>query len=361
MEGDVTLGCRHGLRAKAQIITGSRKSARIAEQIAFMTTKAQHTVPRLHLQHFAGNSPAGQVWTYDSQTGKSWSQIPEETGITTHFYSLERDDGTQDTRIEEMLSEIESRAAPVYEALLRGIIPAINTQERVHFAEFLAMQFVRTTGMRRMSAEIHSHGLQSLCFAYAQHDGAFETLIRGVEKQRGKTMDDATKDMLREGLRDPSRFDIEVPKHLTIKALGAADALSPIFYNMKWSIAQPIGGYFITGDAPVIRTTDPKTRHPVMGDHGFNNRTAETSFPLSPQTMLLTSWDADARDHGLFEKEHVDALNELRAIHSERFLYTHVNDASIAELSKRFLDSSPKLKTSGFGPKKLAETKVGRR
>jgi hypothetical protein len=92
-----------------------------------MAPKAHHTVPRLHLQNFAGTNPPGQVWTYDATTGKCWSQIPEETGIQTHFYSVGRDDGTHDTRIEEMLSGFESRAAPVYESLLHGDIPEMAT------------------------------------------------------------------------------------------------------------------------------------------------------------------------------------------------------------------------------------------
>src|SRR4051794_35543076 len=119
-----------------------------------MTAKAHHIVPRLHLANFAGNDPRGQVWTYDAATGKSWSKIPEETAIQTHFYSVGREDGTHDPRIEEMLSEFETRAAPVYLKLLGGDIPSKDTQERIHFAEFLALMYVRTPSMRRMHAEV---------------------------------------------------------------------------------------------------------------------------------------------------------------------------------------------------------------
>jgi hypothetical protein len=78
-----------------------------------MTPKSQHFIPRLHLQHFAGPSPKGQVWTYDAVAAKTWSAIPEETAVQTHFYSAEKDDGSMDTRIEEFLSSVESLAAPV--------------------------------------------------------------------------------------------------------------------------------------------------------------------------------------------------------------------------------------------------------
>src|SRR5580700_6297868 len=105
--------------------------------------KSQHVIPRLHLQHFAGSQPNGQVWTYDSTTGKAWSAIPEQTAMQTHFYSAENLGGTMDTRIEAFLAEVEGRAAPVYEDLLRMVIPK-DSQARMDFAQFLALMYVRT-------------------------------------------------------------------------------------------------------------------------------------------------------------------------------------------------------------------------
>jgi hypothetical protein len=326
-----------------------------------MGAKAQHIVPSLNLRNFAGTEPAGQVWTYDCVSGRSWSKIPEETGTVTHFYSVQKEDGTQDTRIEEMLSAIESRASSVYGRLLRGDIPKKDTQARVYFAEFLAMMYVRTPGMRRMNAEIHSRRLQTLTFAYAQNDAAFNRLIKGVEKDRGETITPDIKEEVRAMLRDPSAYDVEVPKRMTLSILGAADKIAPIIYNMKWSLGQPLSGFFITGDNPVIRTVDPKTRHPVMGDGGFSNKTAELSFPLSTDAMLVTSWDEGALDFGLIEREHVDKLNELRAIHADRFLYSHVDDKSISNLAEKFGGSRPEIRFSGFGPSNFSKTTVSRK
>lgn len=326
-----------------------------------MGAKAQHTVPSLHLRNFVGKAPAGQVWTYDSLNGRSWSQIPEETGTATHFYSVQREDGTQDTRIEEMLSAIESRASSVYNSLLRGGIPKKDTQVRVYFAEFLAMMYVRTSGMRRMNAEIRSRAIQTKSFAYAQNDAAFNQLIRGLEKDRGETITPKIKEEMRAMMRDPSMYEVEIPKHMTLSALGVADTIAPIIYNMTWSLARPLSGFFITGDNPVIRTVDPKTQHPRLGDGGFKNKTAELSFPLSTDLMLFTSWDEGALPFGLLEREHVDALNELRAIHADRFLYSHTSDRLISDLTRKFGGSRPEIRFSGFGPSSVAKTTVSRK
>jgi hypothetical protein len=144
-----------------------------------MAAKGQHTIPRLHLQHFAGASPAGQVWTYDSSTGRRWSAIPDETCKQTHFYSIERDDGTMDTQVEDFLSKVESRSAPIYHGMTEGTMPQTE-EERADFALFLGFLYCRTTSMRRISAQVHGHGAQILNFAYASQPEAFEALTRRV-------------------------------------------------------------------------------------------------------------------------------------------------------------------------------------
>jgi Protein of unknown function (DUF4238) len=89
--------------------------------------KRQHFNPALHLRHFVGAEPKGQVWTYDKQTGGMRSGTPENTAVESHFYSVERGDGSMDTTIEDYLAGVESNAAPVYEALL-GEEPIIPTE-----------------------------------------------------------------------------------------------------------------------------------------------------------------------------------------------------------------------------------------
>ena len=326
-----------------------------------MTTKSQHTVPRLHLQHFTGGNPKGQIWTYDVTTNRRWSQAPLETGTQTHFYSVQRQDGTQDTRIEEMLSGFESRAAPVYEGLLNGDIPKLNTQERIHFAEFMGIVYARTSAMRKINAEIQSRALQAKSFAYANNKPMFERMIAALETQRGETIDPVLKEEVRQGMLDPSKYEIEIPKHMTLEAISLADQVSPILYNMKWSLAHPRDGFFISSDNPLVRSVDPRSYRRGLGDGGFKNKTAEVTLPLSNQVILLTSWDQDAREYGSFDSDDVQKINELRAVHADRFLYAHVSENWIAEMGEKYKDSGIKIDSFGFGPSKHARTTVGRK
>ena len=127
-----------------------------------MPPKGQHFIPCLHLKHFTGPKPEGHVWTYEKETGKCWSSIPEQTAKQTHFYSIEKPDGTMDSHIEETLSQFEGRADPVYEALLAGNIPSPSnaSNERMYFSQFVALMMARTPAMRRMYAEVIGRGIQ---------------------------------------------------------------------------------------------------------------------------------------------------------------------------------------------------------
>jgi len=325
-----------------------------------MSAKSQHTIPRLHLQHFAGRQPAGQVWTYDAIAAKQWSAIPDETCVQTHFYSAERDDGTMDTRLEDFIAGVESRAAPVYEGLLKGTMPS-DAQARFDFAQFLALMHTRTTAMRRMAAEIRGRGAQIHSYAYATNPKAFEGLMRRVEADKGASIDPAIKEQIRQKMLNPSGFVMAVPKESTFMALGASDKLTPLLNKMKWSLVGALHGYFITSDNPLVRRVARKSWHPVYGDHGFMNKTAEITFPLSPKLLLLLSRKADALDHAVIERDNVHELNAVRAAHSDRYLFAHIKDQRIVRLAVRYKDTRPNMTTHGFGPKKFAPIEVPRR
>ncbi len=332
----------------------------LLQSLADMIPKKQHTVPRLHLQYFAGQNPAGQVWTYDAVGARQWSAIPTETCVQTHFYSAERDDGTKDARLEEFLAKVEGGAAPVYEGLLRGRLPQ-NPQSRLDFAQFLALMHTRTTAMRRMAGEIRGRGAQILSYAYASNSKAFEGLMHRIEAEKGEKVDLGLKKKVRQAMLDPSGYRMEISKESTFMALSASDELTQILNRMKWSVLIAQHGYFITSDNPLVREADPKTRHPIGGDGGFLNKTVEVTFPLSPKVLLLLSWDEAVRDLGSLERDHVHQINVVRAAHSDRYLFAHIKDKRIARLANQYKDSRPGIITQGFGPEKFSEIKVARR
>jgi hypothetical protein len=323
------------------------------------TPKRQHIIPCLHLRHFAGDDPAGQVWNYDAQSGRVWSAAPENTAVEGHFYSGERDDGSMDSTIEEHLASVENSAVSVYTALLRGEIPG-ESQERADFAHFVALMFSRTRAMRRMAAEGYGKFMQIMLYAYANDPDAFDSSIRRYEEETGQHLSPDQREHARQSMIDPSKFEFIVPKERTLTALSTADKLAAMFYNMKWWVMNAAYGYFITSDNPVVREVDPRSVSPFYGDGGFANKTVEVTFPLSPQKLLLMTWN-DLEYRREIDGEAVWAANMARASHSEQFLYAHRYEIDVANLAAEFREVRPGMRMSGFGPKKFGNVRLRRR
>ena len=266
-----------------------------------------------------------------------------------------------DTRIETKIAEIESRATAVYEMLLQDVIPG-TTQERMDFAMFLALMHVRTPTMRRIFGEMAGRNMQIRNYAYGKDESAFNTMLMRIEEKDGQQpLTTEQKERLRQAMIDPTGYNLEISKERTLAALGASDELAPIFYQMKWRIVRPHNGFFITNDNPLLRDVDPKTRHPVYGDHGFMNKTVQVMFPLSPQRLLFMSWHKDGRDVAICNRDQRDGINRALAAQSDRYLYAHIHHKWLLELAAEFKDSRQEMTTEGYGPKKFAPTKVVRR
>jgi Protein of unknown function (DUF4238) len=133
-----------------------------------------------------------------------------------------------------------------------------------------------------------------------------------------------------------------------------------MFFQMNWYIIDAAEGYFITSDNPLVREVRRDTRHPIYGDMGFLNETAEITFPLSPQKLLLLAW-SNAPRRASVPLDSVRRANEARAAQSDRFLHSHVKSAEIEQLAARFQDSRPGITTDGAGPKKFGKVTVDRR
>jgi hypothetical protein len=146
-----------------------------------------------------------------------------------------------------------------------------------------------------------------------------------------------------------------------LNTLKSAENLARLLFDMCWFTMRAEQGFLITSDNPVVREVDPRTRHPFFGDYGFLNKTAEVTFPLSREILLLISW-SDARRKETLHREALDRrANEARATHSDRYLYAHICHKSVKRISAQFKDLRPGMTAEGFGPDKFAPIKVSRR
>ena len=275
--------------------------------------KAQHTVQRFHIAQFAGHDPKGHVWIYDNRSGEPRSTVPENVSIENNFYSFERTDGTWDNVLDDWITKVESKATPVYLKLVNGEIPPYS-QDKYDFAQYLALAYVRTRAMRRMSAETIGQLMQVTHYAHAANSRAFEAGVARYEKAKGKTLTSEAREDLKKSLLGPSGFIMSVPKDLGFAGFHVLDDLTSIFLDTNWSLVDAGSGFYITSDNPLLRMVPrPRPRR----DFGFRHKTMEVTFPLSPRRMLLLTYEKPPADRWVASKETVREQNEGRASNCE--------------------------------------------
>ena len=131
--------------------------------------------------------------------------------------------------------------------------------------------------------------------------------------------------------------------------------------EMNWSVVEAKHGFFVTGDCPVVRWVHPKTIHPIRGDGGFKNPTAQVSLSLTPKLMLLMTPRGDIPARAVADRNCVTAWNHERAYRAERHIYSHLKHSDLQKLATHFKGSRPTLTTAGFGPKEFGEVEIPRR
>jgi hypothetical protein len=326
-----------------------------------MSGPGHHLVQRYHLAQFAGDQPKGHVWIYDKISGRTRSDIPENISVENHFYSVENEDGTWDTRLDDWITNVEGNAKPVYDRLLAGDVPPCS-QAKYDFSVYLALTYIRTRTQRRVVTDLYGKMIQNVMATVAQIDEWFDSSIRSFEEERGEPMTPERRQEVRELMLNPGgSVKLSVSKNIAFMAWGAIDQLAPLFLNMHWTILTPQNGFFITSDNPLLQLSPPASKHPVYGDGGFLNKAVEVSLPLSPRRLLLLMHKKRSKDMYQIPRHIVKGINEARAGQCERELYGHIESKTIARLAEEYKDHRPRMTISGGGPKKYAEVVSPRR
>lgn len=316
-------------------------------------TKYQHYVPRLHLKHFVGETPKGMVWVYDKQSSRCAPSKIAATGGTTNFYSIDVGNGDYNDTIDNMLQTIENRAAPIYERLLAGVIP--TGQDRSDFAMFMATLYLRSPGKIRASAELFGKLMQVVMGVTWNDRDRFEKSIDLYEKEYGPSFQD--RDKLWDLWQDKERYTIGVSQQQGLSALAASDDIHDILCQRRWYLLEAIEGYFITGDQAVTLWVPPSTS--FFGNGGFSNERAEVTLALSPRRALMITGHHLQSSFVPAHLEMVANMNEQRAFHAERNLWSHQKDDAVLELAKKYKDAKHDIRLSNAGA--LAEVKARRK
>lgn len=320
--------------------------------------KRHHFVPQFYLRRFAAHEPNEEIWTYDMQTGEVRGSSVENTAFEKYLYSVTLEDGSRTDDLENLIADIEGRAAPVLDHVLAG--ENIEGQERADFASFLALMHVRTDAYRLQFAQAMTSFMQLEAYVTAGHEEAFQSLIERFQRDVRPMSDEEIK-QARQAMRNPQDFRVSVDKGWTLAALGFHEELTAILHGMTWTVMRAgAPRYFITGANPLVYGVPQHLRDPFYGGDGLCHEHVEVTMPLSTDSCLLATWKKDKPRLGLAPAEAVKDLNRVRAYYASRFLFGCKRDAGIEKLAQKYKGTKPGWRMSGFGPDEYSPVQLKR-
>jgi hypothetical protein len=313
--------------------------------------RRHHVNPRFYLRAFQIEDEEGYIWRYDSTSGEVLKLSIGDAAVQRDYYSHVNSDGLRDTEfVENFISDVEGVVAPVFQKTLTG--EELNEQERMTFAFFVALSFLRAPANRRQTAELMGMFAKTIAFKNASDPRRFQTSYRQYEKHEKIEPEDQLSDCEIEELRVSTlsdEYELNVAEQVTLLPLVHIKEMAEIVFQMKWTWANAQEGIdFITGDSPVVREIDPKHQHPMEGP-GFGNKSVVVSLPLSPSLCWIGTWNEAMPDKGIATKTRVKSLNRSCAIHAERYLYASTRQSGFSKLAAKYHGPGVKLVPSGFG------------
>ena len=313
--------------------------------------RRHHVNPRFYLRAFQIEDEEGYIWRYDSTSGEVLKLSIGNAAVQRDYYSHVNPEGLRDTEfVENLISNVEGVVAPVFRKVLAG--KKLSKQERMTFAFFVALSWLRAPATRRQTAELIGAMVKMIAFANAADPKQFQASYRQMEEHEKTEAKDRLSDDKIEELRVfmlGDGYQLNVAEQMTLLPLAHLQEVAEPIYQMKWTWAEaPAGIDFVTGDSPVVRDIHPKYQHPMEGP-GFRNRFVIVSLSLSPRLCWIGTWNEAMPEVLAVSKTQVKMLNRLRAIHAEQYLYASTRQRGFSKLAVKYHGPGAQLAPSGFG------------
>jgi hypothetical protein len=299
-----------------------------------MATKLHHYVPQFYLEGFADLKNPINTWVYEKGREGPRSQGIKGTAAEGYYYSLETPEGGKDDAIErELLSRVETKAAPIIGRWRQARKPEIHPEDIEAVAPFLATCWVRSPRMRQDINEAMILLARRILEQFTQDETLIDDFLRehpnfGASKQE---LQEAAK-----AGQDPTRILLKASKNLLIGlSFLMTDELWPFLAERKWSILEAARSVeFITSDSPLSVFELTRRGTAIIGV-GIGRPGAELTLPLTPCRALRLSLKEKKVWRRISSGE-TREINRRIACQAERYVYASRNSKRIIAVVKKF-------------------------
>lgn len=285
-------------------------------------SKKHHYVPEAHLRNFARADNRDQIWVYDKLKSRYFSSAVRDVASEGNFNTIEV--AGKKINLEPIFETVDSAAPPLIKKILETQrIDQLSQAERYSVATVVAVQIIRSKIYR-------------LSFAY-------------MMEQLGESVRNA-------GLNPEELANFGIPtemqaKILSFDSLGSVDDLAREIGSKICVLHQFTGDPLWLSDNPVVMFNSFP-----YGDSGIKSQGIEIYYPISREFLLAfycpsIGWKLRRASRealrgseyyqfllqGMIEgravesSAHLEFLNSLQVAQSHRFVFSSLEEFSLAE------------------------------
>jgi hypothetical protein len=241
--------------------------------------KEQHYIPRFYLEKFV-NQPENikhepSVWVHDLHNiNEIKRKSPSNTGHINYYYDYTDCDPKNTKHAENILSKIESDAAPILREIIKSeTINFLSKKQWYFFARFISFMYCRTPKARKLDNRVIGHELK----------------IAIVEQINTVKTPEEFKDVSDDDLKDVFNSKWDIPKNILINnVFQDAFELAQHFACRNWYLWKSKNANFITSDHPIILINDEVENK--LTCVGIGRKNTDFIFPLSPTLCLFGTY-----------------------------------------------------------------------
>jgi hypothetical protein len=217
------------------------------------TKRHHHTVPRFYLNRFADETKHVVRVALPGDERRSISTT--DAAVIKDFYLVQLPDGSWSDAVEDMLGDLENKAAPALQDLIDHDRWPLDSRAREAIASWAAAQYLRTSAVRQVGDD-----LTNLVLKLAVATGGRRAMRDALEEIEQRPVRD---EEVAEAWTLMTRFqDYKIQAHQNFHIETILSLLPPTaasFQARGWNLVRFTRKTLITTDAPVVPLNPPGT------------------------------------------------------------------------------------------------------
>jgi hypothetical protein len=286
--------------------------------------KAQHYIPNFYLKGFTDRQK--RLWVCERFKPIRKSKPKDEANRPDYYTVSEQ--GRRDETAEDILKQVESRAAPII-CKLANPQYKLTPENASHVIMFVAFLFARLPSWRELLNNLAVQAAWKMLLRAVGDKEEFHRTCVEIEKERGESLGDFEE--LRQDVLN-RRFDIAQSKahnlgSMCLSACSIAKELATMNYQAFYA---PQGKFFLTSDSPVWTLRHDGTGEATVG-MGFGWENVEVYCPLNKRTCFRMKRGIEPMGR-VIEEGRVDEINRVTMATAVQCLYSSEGHRRIARL-----------------------------